>query len=121
MNNKISQKCDRLLHGSILTLLNIPVQIGRNPLRVCEGIQESLPRISEIVPAHPDRLPGAERITPIIYVLGGQAESELSRNRYFSQVHQCTYRKSQESKSSPLRKIVPLAQGIAFFKKRGLQ
>ena len=64
-----------LRYGSILSLHNTSVQVSRNPQRVSEAVQESAARINVIVPGHPDRLPGAERITPIIYVWGGQAES----------------------------------------------
>ena len=66
----------------------------RNPLRVAEAVHESSARINEIVPGHPDSLPEGGRITPIIYVWGGQAESEYS----------------------PLSQNVPLGQGIVLFK-----
>ena len=51
-------------------------QVSRNPKRVSEAVQESSARINVIVPGHPDSLPGGGRITPIIYVGGGQAELE---------------------------------------------
>ena len=104
----VVNNCDCSDHGQILTLLNISVQEQRNPLRVAEVWQPKPYTYREIVPGHPDRLPGAGRTIAHIYVLGGQAEHggilEFSKHTM-----------------APLREIVPLAQGIALFKKRGLQ
>ena len=72
-------------------------QAQRNPLRVAEAVHESSARIAKSYPATPIAFPGGERITPIIYVGGELAESNLF----------------------PLREIVRFAQGIALFKKRG--
>ena len=51
----------------------------QNPKRVAEAVHESSARINEIVPGHPDSLPEGGRITPIIYVWGGQAELRVFR------------------------------------------
>ena len=85
-------------HGSILSLHNTSVQEQRNPLRVSEAVHESSARINVIVPGHPDSLPGGGRITPIIYVGGGQAELN----------------------SFPLREIARFVQGIVLFKESTL-
>ena len=85
-------------YGSILSLHNTSVQEQRNPLRVSEAVHESSARINVIVPGHPDSLPGGGRITPIIYVGGGQAELN----------------------SFPLREIVRFVQGIVLFKESTL-
>jgi hypothetical protein len=132
MNRGISQKCSCSRYGQILTLLNISVQEQRNPLRVAEVVQESSTRNSEIVPGHLQQLPGAEGITPIIYVLGGQAELLLCGfSHEYSRT--CVVFRADDRDglrlggsnpsptSNPLSQFVPLAQGIAFFKKRDLQ
>ena len=72
----------------------IPHSQEQNPQRVSEAVHESSARINVIVPGHPDSLPGGGRITPIIYVGGGQAELN----------------------SFPLRKIARFVQGIVLFK-----
>ena len=90
--------CSCSHHGQILSLHNTSVQEQRNPQRVSEAVQESSARINVIVPGHPDRLPEAERITPIIYVGGGQAELN----------------------SFPLREIARFVQGIVLFKESTL-
>jgi len=90
----VVNNCECSAHGQILTLLNISVQEQRNPLRVAEVWQPKPYTYREIVPGHPDRLPGAERTIAHIYVLGGQAES----------------------RNLPLREIVRFAQGIALLK-----
>ena len=128
----VVNNCECSDHGQILTLLNISVQEQRNPLRVAEVWQPKPYTYREIVPGHPDRLPGAGRTIAHIYVLGGQAE----QNNRFQAVEMATSReirnkahdlrtckgfRTQPEIYFPLRKNVPLAQGIAFFKKRGLQ
>ena len=80
----------------------------RNPKRVSEAVHESSARTNVIVPRHPDRLPEAERITPIIYVWGGQAESITNLVEIGSKL------------VVPLRKNVRFAQGIVLFKESTL-
>ena len=96
--DKILQIRSCLHHGHILPQ-NISVDASRNPLRVAEAVHESSARPAKSYPATPIAFPGGERITPIIYVGGELAELNLF----------------------PLREIVRFAQGIALFKKRGLQ
>ena len=113
---------------------------ARNPKRVSEAVHESSARTNVIVPRHPDRLPEAERITPIIYVWGGQAESRGSKevvsggngnalvlrngkryaattpltrvtNKYYRNGHNPGHR---FSRSSPLRKKCAFRTGYRF-------
>ena len=125
--NKLQYSGSCEVHGHILTQ-NISVNASKNPLRVSEAVQESSARINVIVPGHPDRLPEAERITPIIYVWGGQAESRWSSGgggnlatsiKLVGKEYQHCRGGSNPSltpKYLPLRKNVPLGQGIVLFK-----
>ena len=87
--------CEVTVGNLITKLLS---EHSRNPLRVSEAVHESSARINVIVPGHPDSLPGGGRITPIIYVGGGQAELN----------------------SFPLREIARFVQGIVLFKESTL-
>ena len=90
-----SRECELTVGNLITKLLS---EHSRNPLRVSEAVHESSARINVIVPGHPDSLPGGGRITPIIYVGGGQAELN----------------------SFPLREIARFVQGIVLFKESTL-
>ena len=110
------QDCGCIVHGKNHITNSYRVQ-QRNPSRVVEAVHESSARISEIVPDHPDRLPGAERITPIIYVGGELAESNNGKLLYLAMIRQ--YSRLSVSKglaAIPLREIVRFAQGIALLK-----
>ena len=91
--HQITYRCDcEVTVGNLITKLLS--EHSRNPQRVSEAVHESSARNNVLVPGHPDSLPGGGRITPIIYVGGGQAELN----------------------SFPLVKIVPSEQGIVLFK-----
>ena len=124
--NKLQYSGSCEVHGHILTQ-NISVNASKNPLRVSEAVQESSARINVIVPGHPDSLPEGGRINPQIYVWGGQAE----QNNRFQAVVLATRRESGNKSSDfgtdmgfpsqpeiyfPLRKNVPLGQGIVLSK-----
>jgi len=141
----ISQSC-HCSHDYQYYPFLIPLSQEQNPQRVSEAVHERSARINVIVPGHPDSLPGGGRITPIIYVGGGQAEHRGSKevvsggngnalvlrngeryaattpltrvtNKYYRNGHNPGHR---FSRSSPLREIARFVQGIVLFKESTL-
>ena len=119
--------CQCLSDCQYYLILILHSQASRTPLRVSEAVQESSARIAKSYPDTPIALPRGGRITPIIYVSGDWAESSkcfmwrlpASLILVLSLVYGRGGRPIEHL--FPLRKIARFVQGIALFKKRGLQ
>ena len=121
-----SRECELTVGNLITKLLS---EHSRNPQRVSEAVHESSARINVIVPGHPDSLPGGGRITPIIYVGGGQAELKQwcgepkgrKSMRRSSSINDHAGDRWHPAHTTlfPLREIARFVQGIVLFKERG--